>query len=204
MELFKPSKKMLEFICKDEKFPLTHYEIYPFADIETMYELYLLGMVGLFEKIRNYYRKKGLVFYEKGFDRLDIQGISNLVGEIFKNWGDHCPENSKLLIGYFFGNSGIGYGFQDGGEFFKNPEIKKQIENKVLFKKFDKNSRGKENNCNCGFNDYIYSYSDFLEVDTEKGIFYVAQLKENMIAPEGKNGSDYCWRKRKEKDLVRG
>ena len=101
----------------------------------------------------------------------------------------------------FFGSEGVCYGFQDGGEFFKNPDIKRQLENKIPFKKFNSDPRG--DTCNSGFNDYIFPYSDFIEVNSDKGILYCVQLKENIIAPPGKNGSNYCHNLRRKRGVIK-
>jgi hypothetical protein len=197
MELFKPSKKVLEMICSEKDDLTALYEIFPFGENKEMEETRILSEVGLFESIIEFYRKEGIALNEKTRQRLDYQGIHNVIGEVFKNWTDHSPENSNLISGFFFGSKGICYGFQDGGNFFKNKEIKYQIENKINFNDFNKNPRG--DCCNSGFNDHIFPCSDFIEVDSEKGILYCVQLKENIIAPEGKNGSEYCHELRKNK-----
>jgi hypothetical protein len=184
MELFKPSKKILEMICSDGKSVQRTYEIYPFGEYKQMDSLLIPYLVGTFDKI--------LEFYELGLDwhksRLSRQGISNVITEIFKNWADHSPE-SDFFTGLFLGDKGVCYGFHDGGDFFKSQEIKYQIENKINFDDFNKNPRG--SCCNIGFNEYIFPYSDFIEVDSERGILYCVQLKENIIAPEGENSWKY-------------
>lgn len=104
------------------------------------------------------------------------------------------------LLDFFFGSKGVCYGFNDGGNFFKKPEIKNQLENKISFEEFDKNPRG--DCCNVGF-DLIYRDSDFIEVDSNKGILYLVQLRyKSLIAPEGERGSEYFYRlKKQNKDL---
>ena len=116
---------------------------------------------------------------------------------------DHSPQGSILWTGWFFGSKGICYGFYDGGDFFKDPKIKYQIENKIEFEKFDNNSRGMGGNENSGFNNHIYPYSNFIEVDSDNGILYCVQMKENIIAPEGENGSIYFDRLRRERGIIK-
>ncbi|MGV8162724.1 MAG: hypothetical protein ACP5N2_05340 [Candidatus Nanoarchaeia archaeon] len=190
MDLFMPSEKILEKICLEGEKPLVHYEIYPYGSAEEMYSNRSIYQVGLFEKIRHFYRLE----LDGDIDRLDIQGIQDVSGELFKNWMDHSPENSILMTGLFLGRKGIAYGYFDGGSFFKKSEIKYQVENKIDFKEF--HYPDSESTCQSGFQCYVYWAADMLEVDTQKGIIYAVQLKENIIAPEGENGSDYFFEKR--------
>ncbi|MGV8086195.1 MAG: hypothetical protein ACP5N1_01060 [Candidatus Woesearchaeota archaeon] len=191
MDLFKPSQKLLDAICKEGEIPLIHYGVFPYGPVDYMYEFQMLYGPGLFEEINSFY------CHELNGDkkRLDIQGIHNVSGELFKNWIDHAPEGHNLVTGTYLGRKGVCYGFYDGGEFFKNPKLKQQIENKSFFKEFHFPSS--ENTCQSGFNNHIFPCSDLLEVDVDKGIIYAVQLAENIIAPEGMHGSQYCYDKRK-------
>ncbi len=122
-------------------------------------------VLGIFEKIINFYRDDGLALDDDSKKRLDYHGVYNVIGE-----------------------------------FFKDAQIKHQLENKVFFTKFDKNPRSK---CvNVGYNHYIFPYSDLIEVDSDKGILYCVQLKENIIAPSGEIGSNYCYELRKKKGIL--
>jgi hypothetical protein len=191
MELFKPSDKVLEMICSKNKKPLTQYEIYPFGSLEEMENLQMQYCSGIFEKIILFYREDGMALDEESKKRLNHQGIYNVIGESFKNWFDHAPENSNLVTGLFLGSKGVCYGFQDDGDFYKRIDIKKQLENKIPFEKFDENPRG-----SCGHHGFpdIYENSDFIEVDPKKGVLYLVQLKyDSLIAPEGKRGSEYFY-----------
>jgi len=198
LELFKPSKKVLEMICLDEKELLRTYEIIPFGTYHQMMESYPLVERGLFSKIISFYNEEGLALNEESKRRLDYQGIHNVTGELFKNWADHSQENSNIFAGFFFGKKGICYGFKE--EFFKNEYIKNKLENKIPFEEFDKNPR--ERCAHSGFNKHIFPCSDFIEVDSEKGVLYCVQFKESIIAPEGKHGSEYCYELRKNKRII--
>jgi len=200
MDFFKPSKKVLEMICNKGENPIISYEIFPFGSNREMEKILVLSEEGLFGKIIGFYRNEGIGLNEETKRRLDYQGVHNVVGEVFKNWADHSPENSNLISGFFFGSKGVCYGFQDKGGFLKNPEIKFQIENKINFKNFNKNPIG--STCNVGFNFHIFPCSDFIEVDSDKEILYCVQMKENIIAPEGEHGSQYCYNLRQKKGLL--
>ncbi len=190
MDLFMPSKKVLEKICGEGEKVHRMYEIYPFGNHESMINLEISYISGIYEKIKEFY----LINIEKYEDRLDIQGVSNVIDEVFKNWADHSEVNQNFITGLFLGTFGVCYGFLDEG-FFKKVEIKNQLENKIFFEEFNQTPRGDCNNE--GYNYGIFPYSDFIEVDSEKGILYCVQLKENIIAPEGENGSSYFYNKRK-------
>jgi hypothetical protein len=202
MDLFKPSKKVLEMICHERKSPLSSYEVFPFGTNKEMEELQCQYCSGTFAKIIEFYREEGLGLNEETKRRLDYQGIYNVVGESFKNWLDHSPKNSNLVTGLFLGNKGVCYGFQDEGDFFKEEEIKIQLEEKMYFEEFNQNPRG--STANSGFSGHIYPCSDFIEVDSNQGVMYCIQLKENIIAPEGEHGSQYCYDKRKSRGLPIG
>ena len=190
MKLFMPSKKILETICVKGEKPLTFYGIYPFGSCEEMMNVCYINEVGIYAKILEFYSKDETIINE----RLYYEGVNNVLGEAFKNWVDHGQEGLNLMMGLFLGNLGICYGLCDGGDFFKNPEIKNQLENKIPFKVFDDSARGDTRNK--GFNLNIFPYSDLIEVDAKKGVLYCVQLKENFIAPLGENGSSYFYHKR--------
>ena len=103
------------------------------------------------------------------------------------------PEGSDLFTGLFIGNKGVCYGFSYGGDFFKNEDIKKRIENRTFFKEFKEGMPLKGGH---GFKKF-YKYSELIEVDIEKGVFYCGQLKENIITPEGENYRDYFGTRKK-------
>jgi len=190
-----PSKKILDAICVEGENSVVHYEVYPYGTTSEMYFLQEIYQIGIFEKIRSFYR----ISLRGNQDRLDVQGINCVSGELFKNWIDHAPENSNLISGLFLGSKGVGYGFYDGGDFFKYEKIKRRIESKISFKHFE--HMDSDNTGQSGFNNHIYPFSDVLEVDAQKGIIYAAQLKENIVAPEGKHGSSYCYKKREDKGM---
>jgi hypothetical protein len=190
MELFKPSDKILKMICSENEIPLIQYEVFPFSSYEDMQKNQGLYLEGIRGKILRFYE----MFSEENKERVDLHKTLYLCNEAFKNWVNHSPENSSLESGLFLGSMGVCYGFHDGGDFFKKTEIKNQLENKINFKEFDKNPRGKTSRH--GFSN-IYKFSDFIEVDSEKGILYCVQLEKNILAPEGKNGSEYFYELRK-------
>jgi hypothetical protein len=191
MDLFKPSKKVLGMIASGEKEkfmfynPLIFYHTY--TGLKEDFEPTLSA--GVFESIREYYH---INHKEENRKRLAVQLVWNVFGEATKNCIEHSLKGREVFtIGFYFGVGGVCYGFNDNGNYFKNDEIKSQYENKLRINKFDKNTL--ENNCQSGVNQYIYPYSDLIEVDSKKGILYCVQFKESIIAPEGKNGNQYCW-----------
>jgi len=198
MELFMPSKNILKTICKEGEKPLYNYGICPFDSYNKMMQVCFFQEMGIYNQIIHFYEEDSLALNEETKSRLDINGVNSVIGEAFKNWVDHCPENLDLMIGLFLGSLGVCYGFFDGGDFFKDAKIKRDIENKVHFKVFDDLPRGDARKK--GFLRGIFPHSDLIEVDEKKGILYCVQLKENIIAPPGENGSSYFYHKRLKKE----
>jgi hypothetical protein len=191
MELFKPSKKVLETICGRQT-PTILYEIYPRPKTSLMREKQThLFVSGLSAKLCEFYR---INLNDETRKQLGIQQVWEVSGEMLKNCFDHGPKNKDIFFGLFLGNKGICYGFQDGGDYFKSDKIKYQYENKIEITDFDRSTL--RANCQSGVNDFIYHFADRIEVDAEKGILYCVQLKETIIAPEGEKGSVYCDRLR--------
>lgn len=186
MELFKPSKKMLERICSNEELgnnPLVHYQI-----IENQFNgLNKMFVTGLLSKIYSYY---DINHDEESRMRLDVQTAALLFSEGVKNGLDHSEKGKEIMtVGIFFGDKGLCYGFNDGGDYFKSEEIKNQYEKRKKVTVFDEKTL--KTNFQSGVNDFIFPYSDIIEVDNKKGILYCAQFKVNLIAPKGEIGGTY-------------
>ncbi len=180
MELFKPSKKILENICGNEDFKdlLYKYEVYPRGDGKFNEDIWGLFITSLYIQIANFYKFS----YKKDYmDFLNCQKIADVSSEAFKNCYDHGPKDKNIITGLFLGNKGICYGFCDGGNYFKNEKIKYQYENKIEVTEFDSKTLKNNINDQCGVNEFIYPNSDLIEVDSEKGVLYCVQLKENIV-----------------------
>ena len=190
MKLFKPSEKILEIICSDVDELSYSYEIYPKRTMNLNERDVRLFVPRLYSGIQEFY-DLGLEIRVGG--RLAYQKIWNVSGEALKNCYDHGPKNKEVLFGLFLGDKGVCYGFCDQGGYFKNEKIKNQYENKVEITEFNK--RTLKDNHQSGVNENIFCYSDFIEVDSEKGILYCVQLKENIIAPEGEKGNSYFFKR---------
>jgi hypothetical protein len=146
-----------------------------------------LFISGLNAKVCEFYR---INLNDKTRKQLGIQQVWSVSGEVLKNCFDHGPKDKDIQFGLFLGHKGVCYGFQDGGDYFKNNKIKYKYEHKIEITDFDKNTL--RDNCQSGVNEFIYHFADMIEVDSEKGILYCVQLKGNIIAPKGKRGSIYC------------
>lgn len=175
MELFKPSGKILEAICGEKEVPVVIYEIYPRYDKITNEKSSILFISGLVSKLCEFYR---INLNDETRSKLKSQKIWDVSGEMLENCFNHGPKNKDVGFGLFLGEKGTCYGFCDGGDYFKDSKIKEQYENKIEITKFDTS----EENCQqSGVNSHIYSFSDMIEVDSEKGILYCVQFKENII-----------------------
>lgn len=186
MELFKPSKKILEVIC-GQRAPLTVYEIYHRSKSKIMQERQIQSFFsGLSARLCEFYK---INLNDETRRQLGIQQVWEVSGEMLKNCFDHGPKDKDIWFGLFLGNKGVCYGFQDGGDYFKDNKIKYQYENKIKVTKFDENPL--RDNCQSGVNEFIYYFADIIEVDSEKGVLYGVQLKKYIIAPKGERGSVY-------------
>ncbi|MBI2004467.1 hypothetical protein HYS72_03320 [Candidatus Pacearchaeota archaeon] len=188
MELFKPSKKTLEIICEGDELA-SGYENYKRGSHRFNEENVTNFIKKLYCSISEFYKMNS----PEKQSRLAKQKIFNVSGEAFKNCYHHGPKNKEVFFGLFLGNRGVCYGFNDGGDYFKNEKIKKQYENKIEITAFDKKTL--KENFQCGINELLFPNSDIIEVDSKKGILYCVQFKENIIAPEGEKGDSYFFKK---------
>lgn len=173
MELFKPSKRILEAICDNEKI-IYSYEIIPrTSDKRTNEECSILSLTGLVSKIREFYK---IDINDESRKKLDSQKVCDVTWEALCNCLHHGPEDKDIWFGLFLGEKGVCYGFHDGGDYFLNEDIKNQYENKKPIKIFGKNTSHQ-----VGVNFCIYPNSDMIEVDLEKGILYCVQFKRSII-----------------------
>ena len=186
MELFNPSKRILEKICSEGEKPVNSWIIYkPFGE-----GYGVPFFVGIISNILEYYK---IDSNKREIKRLSRKKIHASYYEAMKNCFDHGPKK-EVISGLFLGSKGVCYGSLDFGDYFKDKGIKNQYENKIKITKF--NWRTKDNSRN-GVNEYIYPSSDFIQVDSTKGILYLVQLKENIIAPKGEDGDEYFYKKNK-------
>lgn len=176
MELFKPSGKILEAICGEKEVPVVIYEIYPRYDKITNEKSSILFISGLVSKLCEFYRIN--LNYETR-SKLKSQKIWDVSGEMLENCFNHGPKNKDVWFGLFLGEKGVCYGFCDGGDYFKDSKIKNQYENKIEISEFDKSTF--DENHQTGVDFHIYPFSDMIEVDSENGILYCVQFKENII-----------------------
>ncbi len=183
MKLFEPPKNILEKIVaeKDDKTKdicnyLHHYEIYlrknPMADEENIASF----IVSIIPRIQEFYRNS----LRK--NKLWTNFPATLIGEAMKNCYNHGQKNKEIIFGLFLGSGGICYGFNDGGKYFRNKKIKHQWENKGKITKFD--TKTIKSNFQCGVNGFMFPFSDYIHVDSKRGILYCVQMKENIINSE--------------------
>lgn len=179
MDLFKPSGKILEKICENKKKLVHNYLVIPrkFSDKSTedlvrAYNPALGNFVGEFYNL-------GL----EPMEEFDYSQFLDLFREGITNAIAHGSEKTdKVIYGLFLGDKGICQGFRDFGDYFKLKEIKQKWENKIPIPS-TKNS----NFSGYGVGDkIIYSLSDFINIDIEKGILYCGQTHERLEIHPGK------------------
>lgn len=166
MELFTPSKKILEAICLDEK-PMIHYSTVTPQMANDLNPF----MSGLLAEIAGYYR----FFPEYGGWNTQVAG--QIANEIISNAYNHGPKGKPIEFSLFLGKKGICYGVRDEGKFFKRKRTKEKFEKKSPITKFDKNDVGGHRG---GINRFVFPYSDMIEVDTSKGILYCVLFKKRL------------------------
>lgn len=185
MELFRPSKRILEEICFEEERSNVQYTIFPptTADINPFFE-------GLWKQIRAFYQMQECIDSgrTRGMRKVTIDGQRTIVlaSEALLNAQWHGARNERpVVFGLFLGLQGLCYGFQDGGNYFKRPEIKAQFESKTPITQFSEpvfdKKRQQQAGCHAGVNDCILAYSDIIEVDTAAGILYCVLRKESIV-----------------------
>lgn len=189
MELFHPSKKVLESIsCNPDVRPslkvnqsglmsrthhIGHFTLTQATNLDLFIE-------GLLHQIGSFY------FGLKGIDFINSQSIGMVVYEGLKNARWHGSRGVEpYQFGLFLGQSGACYGFRDVGKYFKDPETKRIFENKIPIVSFDKTFANLEGSNDApgfeaGVNRFLFPESDLIEVDTGKGVLYLVQSKERL------------------------
>lgn len=191
-EQFRPSKKILEQICKDEEDLETIYYIVPYRDGTERIKVSLDDMIcstitGLSYIVASYYRWALDIQAN-----MDTQSMGMLILEPLRNALDHgSKEGDAVTIGLFLGPEGICLGFKDQGDYFKSEEIKTLFESRTLPEK-----RGEKQSYLSGAGlgvGITYKSADIIEVDTEKGILYCVKFKKNLAKNEKcmKNRPEY-------------
>lgn len=174
MELFKPSKRILETICADNKL-ITQYTVFPpNSSEEALEDTIRTGVSGLIYQVAEYYRWS--LDIRKN---MNTQRFGEVFGEALTNAISHGSKNKYLVFyGLFMGDKGVCHGFKDRGYFFRREDIKRKFESKEHPKEFNKGLEGFSGG-KYGI-DLIFDSSDIIEVDTKKGVLYCVQFKENL------------------------
>lgn len=172
MELFKPSKKILEMICKKREKPLISYEIYLRENLSyNLRGVYNLFFPSLNTRLSEFYR------FTQEEEQEYFQYTLQPVEDAFGNCVDHGK--GDISIGIFLGSKGVCYGFLDEGDYFKSKKTKSQFENKIPLINLKPKT---EHNRRTGVNQIIFPCTDFIEVDSEKGILYFVLLNETVFS----------------------
>ena len=123
--------------------------------------------------IEDYYR----FHLGKKFESLHPM-VLHVIREAIQNSQQHRLRcDSPIVYCLFIGEKGVCHGFHDGGEYFKRDEIKRIFETKTPLREFDQRVPSRR----IGVRDYIYPYSDVIEVDTNAGVLYCAQSIEDFL-----------------------
>ena len=174
IDLFYPSKRILETIC-DEEIPITTYTLFQKGmkkeQEEKLMKSFLTGLIYQIAENYNYSAK---------INQIDTGKILSVPMEAIRNCYSHNPEQIEpIKFGLFMGSKGICYGFQDSGDYFKSQHTKRIYENKIPIIKNQSIENGLQR-FRVGVTNFLYPYSDLIEVDTKKGVLYCIQLKESI------------------------
>ncbi len=184
---FRPPQSILEQICRDQKEGLVvRYHIIPnqteTADtskriILTMEDIIRMEVSSLTHSVAEYF------FWDVDIEKyMDRQKFGAMVIEPLKNAMSHgAKPGDPIVIGIFLGDDGVCLGFWDGGDYFKSEETKKLFESRKKPEQRGKKTCVSGSHLGVG---WIYHYTDIIEVDTETGILYLAQLKKNLALNE--------------------
>jgi len=105
----------------------------------------------------------------------------HLIREMIKNsrWHGGSKDNFPTYFGMFFNKEGFVFGCNDGGDYFKQEDIKEIWENKKELKKFHE-SDNKDIGYHIGY-DYFKYFLDEIKIDINHGTLYGIVLIKNFL-----------------------
>ncbi len=127
-------------------------------------------------------------FYEPNF--YDPRWLLTIMESIQNSYDHGLAYEQGLKTELYVGNFAVGFGISDGGTFYNNSRVKMLIDNKELPSREEFPSIYKSNSSkNFSLNQFkgrhgferLYAYSDFLEVDTLEGVFFMGFTKERLF-----------------------
>lgn len=105
------------------------------------------------------------------------------IGEAIKNAYDHTKSlEQSIHTALLLGNKGIGFGINDGEDFFKQKDVVELIKNRETPSEEDYKSLYKTNvnGHRRGFEKF-YSHSDFIDVNQNTGTLYLGFSKDRIL-----------------------
>lgn len=154
VRLFSPEKKFKDPLAFSENFFQTSED----PDFMSSY------FDGYLETVRNYYRN---IFQKDDSKFKNFCRKLYADSEALNNAHRHNKRNSNFFYQVIFGKKGICSGLNNEADYFKNAEIKRLYESKILPEKYNAGT------------EIIYINSDKIEVDTNKGVLYLVHFLPN-------------------------
>lgn len=114
-------------------------------------------------------------------DSFGAHAVAMFMREGMKNALEFSPFG-RAVYDLNLGKDGICHMFYDGGNYFKDQEIKRRWENKeriVSSRIINPGMKRSHEGCGAG-SDFIFDQSDIIEVDTQRGALYCVQFKKRF------------------------
>jgi len=175
---FRPSTNILEKIAEEPHSPLeplvVQYTEFPQELTHEQMDATIRTFIpGIAQQIAAYYR-----FGIGSIGEIMELRKMMLVAEALKNEFVHGMPPYQLRL--FLGQSGVCYGFYDGGNFFRSTETKRLFESKTPLPKPEETKIIRGSPCFGMGTGIIYENADMIEVDAKEGVLYCVQFKTSL------------------------
>lgn len=160
--------------------PLTSYPNQSKENWKLMMEMTLLDVVrSTANNIEDYYQ---VPHYGKS-DKFNMEWMNIFLINTTYNAYDHSPTTTPFAVALYISPQGMATGFYDGGDFYKDPQIKDIFAKKLPIKSSPAEKRNiGHSGSKYGIAD-IQDGTDFLEIDTDQGVLYCGLKRERLFKP---------------------
>ncbi|MDD3175804.1 MAG: hypothetical protein PHU51_04985 [Candidatus Nanoarchaeia archaeon] len=185
--IFKPSKQFISTLGAETEGDLfIKYNVYPaLAEYSKQDKEHLSKIVEIsfydiihstISNIGKYYK---VPLYSPQGGVYQFDWISFFLNDAVYNAFDHSPKETPLIIASYLGEKALGMAFFDGGDFYKQPTIKRIFANKEPIHSTINTNIGLSGQ-NIGIQS-IQKNPDFVEIDDQVGVLYCVLKKERLF-----------------------